>query len=360
MPLPASGAFLEFHETPHRTVQNVPGASPGAFHDHDTPPAPGDRWQCIGESESNGLIVLDTVTGEVRAVERPGQEAGGDLLATSLTALAALVREVEALASGAADPAARGGRRGAAVADAALAEAEERMRAVDPALFAAHPHHPHWHTALVVASLGWGARPGGPQDGLAYVFEPDLVTSLGHVFDRGAPEEGELEDTVRRYLPEDLPAGLTHAPTRRLLTDVGLPLDTDGLDLPTDGPLAALPGSDSRFLLGWWVEDLTIALDGTTGAVTVHDPGGDYGDLAPYLNRDLSALLHALWTYERLATEWYHAYDEDDHAVINPHALLHDVVDDRIRAVDPDAFATPRHSWRMLAEDPYTGGFLCD
>ncbi|MFJ9697040.1 SUKH-4 family immunity protein [Kitasatospora sp. NPDC101183] len=352
-----SGAFLEFHEAPHRPV----GVTvPGVFHD-DTPPGPEDRRQCLGESGSNGLITLDTVTGEVRAVEWPGQEAGGELLATSLPALAALVREVEAVASGAADPTARGGRRGTAVADAVIAEAEERMRAIDPALFAAHPRHPHWRTALVVASLPWGARPGGPEDGLAYVFEPDLVESLGHVFDT------DDEPTVRRYRPEDLPAELVHAPTRRLLTEVGLPLDVDVLGLPSEGPLTPAPGAEPHHLfLAWWADDLRISLDGTTGAVLVHDPTGGYGDLAPYLNRDLSALLYALWTYERLATEWYHENeddprdDSDDETVIDPHALLLNEVDARIEAVDPEAFATPDHSWRRLAEDPYTGGFLCD
>ncbi|WP_354637334.1 hypothetical protein [Kitasatospora camelliae] len=42
----------------------------------------------------------------------------------------------------------------------------------------------------------------------------------------------------------------------------------------------------------------------------------------------------------------------------DPQALLLAVVDRLVEAVDPEAFATPAHTWRMLAEDPYTGGLL--
>lgn len=38
--------------------------------------------------------------------------------------------------------------------------------------------------------------------------------------------------------------------------------------------------------------------------------------------------------------------------------MLHSVVDGLVEAVDPEAFATPAHSWRMLAEDGHTGGLL--
>jgi hypothetical protein len=30
-----------------------------------------------------------------------------------------------------------------------------------------------------------------------------------------------------------------------------------------------------------------------------------------------------------------------------------------ITAIDPEAFATPGHRWRMPAEDDHTGGLLC-
>lgn len=65
--------------------------------------------------------------------------------------------------------------------------------------------------------------------------------------------------------------------------------------------------------------------------------------------------------YERLRTEWRRWDDrrgDTAWAVFDPHVLLHSVVDGLVEAVDPEAFATPAHSWRMLAEDGHTGGLL--
>ncbi|MET7902480.1 SUKH-4 family immunity protein [Streptomyces sp. NPDC005355] len=114
--------------------------------------------------------------------------------------------------------------------------------------------------------------------------------------------------------------------------------------------------------IGWWPHDLMIALDGATGRLELpewYDEGGP----AAYLNRDLSALLYAWWVYERLRAEWSRWDDGvagDTWQVFDPPALLGSRVDAMVEAVDPEAFRTSGHSWRMLAEDPYTGGLLSD
>ncbi|MFI9361224.1 SUKH-4 family immunity protein [Kitasatospora sp. NPDC053057] len=335
--LPESGAFLEF---------GAPVSSPTG----------GGRWLVLGEAAYGDSVVLDGATGELWLGEGADPEAGGDLLASSLPALVALIREVEAVATGAADPDAHGGRRGAVVADAVVAAAEQRMRAVDGPLFARTARPAHWCTALLVASLAWGARPGEP-GGPAYVFEPDLVADLARLV-------GDDGGVVRRYRAEDLPAELTHEPTRRLLVEAGLPLDSEMLGVDPDEPLTTMarPHSD-RLALAYWPHDLVIGLDGATGRLELPDLY-DAGDPALYLHRDLSALLYALWTYERLRADWERwEYGDDegegeDWQVFDPQALLRAVVDELVERVDPEAWATPRHSWRLLAEDPYTGGLL--
>ncbi|GAA3083623.1 hypothetical protein GCM10020000_82260 [Streptomyces olivoverticillatus] len=89
----------------------------------------------------------------------------------------------------------------------------------------------------------------------------------------------------------------------------------------------------------------------------------DDGEPHAYLNRDLSALLYTLWTYERIRAEWYRwehggSGDREAWQVFDPQALLHNCVDAMVKAVDPQAFDTPEHSWRSLAEDGHTGGLL--
>ncbi|MFJ9773447.1 SUKH-4 family immunity protein [Kitasatospora sp. NPDC101157] len=332
--LPGDGAFLEFR---------APVAAPGG----------GGRRLVIGEAAYGDPVVLDGVTGELRL----GDGSEGDLLATSLPALVALVREVEAVATGAGDPGAHGGRRGAAVVDAVMADAERRMRAADGPLFARTARPAHWGTALLVTSLAWGARPGGP-GGSAYVFEPDLVADLARL----VGDDGD--GAVRRYGVEDLPAELTHEPTRRLLVKAGLPLDSEMFGVDPDDPLAAMDSTHpGRLALAHWPHDLVIALDGATGRLELP---GLYGadDPASYLHRDVSALLYALWTYERLRADhdrWEYGGGEDegeDWQVFDPQVFLRTVVEDLVERVDPEAWATPRHSWRLLAEDPYTGGLL--
>lgn len=44
--------------------------------------------------------------------------------------------------------------------------------------------------------------------------------------------------------------------------------------------------------------------------------------------------------------------------MFDPHTLLIGRVDSMVEAIDPEAFSTLSHSWRLHAEDSYTGGLL--
>ncbi|WP_457492481.1 SUKH-4 family immunity protein [Streptomyces sp. P5_D11] len=361
--LPESAAFLDFAGL---------GAGPPATLDIGEGAVGAGPLFVLGETEYCGSrVVLDGVSGEVHLAGRAGGALRRDLLASDLPALAGLIRETEAVALAAEQQDAGGGHRGAGGAAAVMGIAERRMREVDPGLFRAAAENPpaHWGTALLVASLAWGALPGAEADGLAYEFGADLVEELAALTDEGR---------VRRYRPEELPAALVHEPTRRLLTDVGLPLGGEMFGVEEEAPLVSMAeahpdcfrdadeGEEERgyqrdyLAIGWWPHDLAVALDGASGRLEL-PTWYDEGLPAAYLNRDLSALLYALWAYERLRTEW-RRWDNGRRAtawaVFDPHVLLLSVVDRLVEAVDPEAFATPAHSWRMLAEDGHTGGLL--
>ncbi|WP_435240926.1 SUKH-4 family immunity protein [Streptomyces cucumeris] len=342
------------------------------------------RLLVLGTTDYCGSrVVLDGDTGAVMLAEWAGSmrhpEAAADAgtglvhdpLASSLSALVELIGICEWVSETARDADAYGGRRGPDVMAEVIEAASGRLRTADPELFGAGSAPAHWRTCLLVRSLAWGARPG-PADGPAYAFGPDLVRDLARL---------DGDDRVRRYRPEELPDRLTHEPTRRLLTEAGLPLGGELLSVgeeplrtmaeahpdaftTADGEgFAAASGRAHQrdFLaLGWWPHDLAVALDGATGRLELPDWYGE-GEPAAYLNRDLSALLYAWWIYERLRKEWYrwdHGAAAETWRVFDPFALLSSRVDTMVEAVDPEAFRTPAHSWRMLAEDPYTGGLL--
>ncbi|MGE7433880.1 SUKH-4 family immunity protein [Kitasatospora sp. NPDC001175] len=347
--LPAAGADLVFNGLGAERLQQL---GPGEAADDG-------RWLVLGETDYCGTaVVLDGATGEVHLADRAGGELLRDLIASDLPALAGLIREVESVEPAARQTDSHGGRRGPAVVGEVIAAAEQRFRAIDPRLFEADTPPAHWPTALLVRALHWGARPGEPGT-LAYEFEPELVAELAAV-------DGSGE--VRRYQPQELPAGLTHEPTRRLLTEVGLPLDGELFGVgakPLRTMAEAHPGAATQrahqrdyIAIGWWPHDLVVALDGATGRLELPDWYDDGGPAA-YLHRDLSALLYACWTYGRLRDEWAR-WDRGagDWELFDPRALLGSHVDAMVEAVDPQAFETSGHSWRMLAEDPYTGGLL--
>nr|BFD90283.1 hypothetical protein KitaXyl93_16430 [Kitasatospora sp. Xyl93] len=356
--LPSTGAFLDFEALGDGQLTAFPAEAERLF-------VLGETEYCTPFAAGGSLVLLDGVTGEV-FLDNGGPRR--DLLASGLTALADLVREVDAVAEAARRPEALDGRRGPAVMAEVLAETERRMRDVDPGLFGdASAPPPHWGTALLVRALGWGALPGGP-GGPAYEITPELVAELAALTDQDGGS-----GRVHRFRSEELPAALVHGPTRQLLTEVGLPLGGAMFGV-CEEPLVTMgeaypeyfDGEEERpyqrdFLaLGDWPTDLTIALDGATGRLELPDWYDD-GHPEAYLNRDLSALLYALWTYERLRAEWDrwdYGRARDTWAVFDPQALLSAVVDRLVEAVDPEAFASPGCSWRLLAEDGHMGGLL--
>ncbi|GGU73392.1 hypothetical protein GCM10010211_44120 [Streptomyces albospinus] len=380
--LPEEAADLQF--TAARDGQLKPLRGDGAIGEKGTATAAGDSAPStlllLGDDYyCEAQLALDGASGRVYLLAEEHDGWRGDLLASGVPELAGLIREIEAVSAPPRGSDPYGGRRGPAVIAEVRRHAEERMRRIDPELFAGPTPPAHWPTSLLVRTLHWGTKRGAPGE-LAYVLTPELVAQI------------DVDGQVRRYTPDELPPQLTHEPTRRLLTEIGLPCDA-GFFTPHDGPLrtmaeahpdeydapAAEPGDDHpgtdqddqpsrdyqrNFLaLGWWPHDLVIALDGATGRVELPDWYDD-GDPAAYLHRDVSALLHACWTYGQLRAEWERwdlgaGGEPGEWAVFTPQSLLANVVDDMVRDVDPEAFATSRHSWRLLAEDDYTGGLLC-
>ncbi|MFF2143937.1 SUKH-4 family immunity protein [Kitasatospora sp. NPDC058190] len=355
--LPTTGAFLDFGVLDDGSLKAFPGGAERLF-------VLGETDYCTPFAAVGNLVLLDGTTGEVFLGDGGPRR---DPLASDLTALAALVREVDAVGEAARRPEALDGRRGPAVVAEVMAEAERRMREIDPVLFERSAAPAHWGTALLVRALGWGALPGGP-DGPAYEVGRELVAELAALTD----EDGGA-GLVHRFRPEGLPATLVHEPTRRLLTEVGLPLGGAMFGV-CEEPLVTMAeaypeyfdGEEERpyqrdyLALGDWPTDLTIALDGATGRLELPDWYDD-GQPEAYLNRDLSALLYALWTYERLRAEWErwdYGRGRETWAVFDPQSLLSTVVDRLVEAVDPEAFASPGRSWRLLAEDGHMGGLL--
>ncbi|MGF1428400.1 SUKH-4 family immunity protein [Kitasatospora sp. LaBMicrA B282] len=347
--LPAAGADITFRPTTEPLAPLAPGQP---------------QHLVIGETWSNGPVVLDGATGRLYLAEWTGSTLERDLLATDLPALARLIEVVEGVDQEAARPEARDGRRGGAVFAEELAAATERLRAADPELHRAAEPPAYWGSVLLLNALSWGARPGGPGE-LAYCFEADLVSDLADLIEGDGPGE------VLRYRPELLPAGLTHEPTRRLLTECGLPADA-GLfaarpePLPTlleefgDDAVADRPYQAGFLAIGDWPHDLEVALDGATGRLEL-PAWYDDDSPAPYLHRDLSALLYACWRYERLRADWDRWGEADapgDWAVFDPRQVLLDAVDELVEEVDPESFATEERSWYQLANDAHTGGLL--
>ncbi|MGI5352871.1 SUKH-4 family immunity protein [Streptomyces sp. CA-250714] len=338
----------------------------------DAPVALDGQLLVLGRTDHwEARLVLDGDGGGVHLVAWEGDDLCHDLIASGLPELAALIREIEAVSGSPRDPVPPGQQRGLAALARIREETARRLRRADPRLYQLYDAEEpvrepaHWGTALLVRTLHRAARPGAPGE-LAYEIEPEMVEQLA--------EDG----AVRRFTDDELPVGLTHAPTRRLLTGIGLPRVAD-LFTVTDGPLrtmgeahphyfepdAELPTRAYQrdfFALGWWTWDLALALDGATGRVELPD-WFDRGSPAAYLHQDLSALLLACWTYQQAHHAWarwdigaggrpapWHVY--------SPKHLLECRVACLVEAVDPAAWATEWHSWPQMENDDHTGGLL--
>ncbi|MFE6871185.1 SUKH-4 family immunity protein [Kitasatospora sp. NPDC057692] len=261
---------------------------------------------------------------------------------------------------------------GPATVDAAVRLGLQELREADPDLWQRTGGRPaHWETALRIRALAWGAEPPAA-DGAPYTVGPDLVEDLAEL--TGAA-------TVRRFLPGELPDRLVHAPTRKLLTEIGLPVSSSRgpLTVAAEGPLGTMAQAypdtypddvdeqstarahqGDHLALGGWTYDLEAALDPTTGRIELPDRHDD-DQSAPYLHRDLAALLHVLWTYERLRAERRRTTGPcapSPWAVFRPRDLLDSVAVPVLRALDPQAWAGEDQFWPTRADDCHMGELL--
>ncbi|HET6857135.1 MAG TPA: SUKH-4 family immunity protein, partial [Streptomyces sp.] len=176
---------------------------------------------------------------------------------------------------------------------------------------------------------------------------------------------------VARFAEADLPAALTHEPTRRFLRDVGLPVDGGMFTLDEDRPARTLAEvyahegkdllpdrADRLVCLGYLVEDIDLVVDGDTGLILgrhTEDAG-----LRP-VNADVSTLAFTLWLLRRArAVDTEHKVTDESYAVLA--ATMHEV----LAEVDPIACdgaaggAAGDDGWRYWPEtlDDEAGGAL--
>ncbi|MEV6122956.1 SUKH-4 family immunity protein [Streptomyces sp. NPDC052077] len=310
------------------------------------------------DGEGADTVVLDGATGEVSTTyflpDRP------DLmelepLAPSLRALADFATAVDELAALRGRFAFCAGRYGPEVAAEAsgllLTLFEEGSAAGEPA--------PLWLMTALIRPLALVAGPGG-RSGLTL----DLPS-------RFLDEEFGAGETVR-FEDVDFPAALAHEPSRRFLREVGLPEDGVWFSLNTETPLPTLaeygaddpasgpppPGADRLIRLGYLIEDTSLVVDGTTGAVLSWSEAE--GVLRP-LNADLSTLAFTLWLIHR-----ERALDEE-HELSDAYEQLADTMIRTLAAVDPVACDPTARTvpgddglryWPGVFED-YAGAGLC-
>ncbi|MEX3102352.1 MULTISPECIES: SUKH-4 family immunity protein [unclassified Streptomyces] len=202
---------------------------------------------------------------------------------------------------------------------------------------------PYWKTIAVIRPLALIAGPG-TTSGLALDLPPRLLDD----------EYGQGE--IVRFEEMDFPPALTHTPTRHFLARVGLPEEAVWFTLDTDAPLRTLPDycadeslthelppqAPHLIRLGSLLEDTSLVLDGTTGAVLSYT----FPDktLRP-LNADISTLAFTFWLIHRERTldalhDLTHTYDQ-----------LTEAMNHTLAAVDPTAvLLTEDDDWRYWPE----------
>ncbi|WP_413757454.1 SUKH-4 family immunity protein [Streptomyces sp. MMBL 11-3] len=215
-----------------------------------------------------------------------------------------------------------------------------------------------WRTTALIRPLALVAGP--PADASLALDLPARL--LDREFGQGR---------VMRFEDVDFPAALTHEPTRRFLRETGLPEDGHLFHLDTDVPLPTLAeyyederphvltpdrlpaGSDRLIRLGHLIEDDSLVVDGTTGAI-LHWNEPDATLHA--LNTDVSTLAFTLWLLHRERTideSLAHELTEtayDQLATTMTHTLA---------TIDPTGTTTEatRHYWTQAFQDE-AGGVL--
>ncbi|MEU0431046.1 SUKH-4 family immunity protein [Streptomyces sp. NPDC006290] len=297
-------------------------------------------------------IVLDGTTGEVSSTYVQRNPARLDLspLAPSLEALLRFAAATEELTMSRGGPGPFGPK--------AVAEVSDRLSAVFEDA-AGEDVPPYWRMASLIRPL---ARIAGPGEGLVLALPKRLLDE-----EFGAGEIMRFEDV-------DFPPALTHEPTRRFLRESGLPEDGFLFQLDTEVPLPALteyyaderpdefsagllPASADRLIrLGYLLEDTSLVVDGTTGAVLAwSEPDLT---LRP-LNADISTLAFTLWLLHREKTV------DAAHGLSDSYEQLAATLTQTLATVDPAACdPTPtlpgddgRRRWPEIFEDQ-AGGML--
>ncbi|MFE6283151.1 SUKH-4 family immunity protein [Streptomyces sp. NPDC057877] len=316
-------------------------------------------------------ILLDGATGEVSTTyffhDRPDLMESRPL-APSLRLLVRFATATDELAGLRGQFASYASRRGAQAATEAsqqlLAVFEEGMREAG----AGDEMPLFWRIAAVIRPLalvaGRSTRSGLAADLPARLLEDE--------FGAGA---------VVRFEDVDFPAALVHEPTRRFLREVGLPEDGVWFGVDTDVPLptlaqycaderesvfrtADLPtrdrlpeGAHRLIRLGHLLEDTSLVIDGTTGAVFAWSEAETV--LRP-LNTDVSTLAFTLWLIHREKSL------DAEHDLTDAYEQLAATMARTLAAVDPLAVdPTPRtpddDGWRYWPEmfEDEAGGGLC-
>ncbi|WP_374777644.1 SUKH-4 family immunity protein [Streptomyces sp. NBC_01310] len=289
-------------------------------------------------------VVLDGATGRVFSMEL-FEDAPGLIdvtpLAPSLDALARLLAQVDDFRSRRGRFSVLAGRTGADV----VAEAS--------ALLMSAFTEEDW------GDEGWGGAPL-PSAGrhalpavwrIAAVIRPlALVAGAGSglrlELPKGLLDEEFGTDEMVRIEPSALPAALVHEPTRRFLTEVGLPkvelmfglwrdeyllrpLAESGISAD-QAPSRTLPAdAENLICLGSLVHDFEVVIDGRTGLLS-HRLYDD--DTTTPVNADISTLAFTMWMFSR-----EQRLDEEHRFTHDFYHQLADTMVEVLASVDPVA-----------------------
>ncbi|MEV8066944.1 SUKH-4 family immunity protein [Streptomyces sp. NPDC085995] len=268
--------------------------------------------------EEGDEVVLDGTTGRVFSMWLYAKSPGGAELfplapsVGALTRLLTVVDDFRTLRGRFADLAGRTGPEAVRAAERLLTEAfageewgEDGWGPAGPRSGWEDPLPVYWRTAAAIRPLGLIAGPGG-----------GLVLDLPE----GLLDEVFGGEGMVRLADDHLPPALVHAPTRRFLTEVGLPGDGFMFYGPAPEPLPTLPQrwaesrSDPRLahlwkgdeqlppdaehlvVLGGLVHDFEVLIDGRTGALFYTEFQADH--VVP-VNADVSTLAFTLWLHQR-------------------------------------------------------------
>ena len=166
-----------------------------------------------------------------------------------------------------------------------------------------------------------------------------------------------------------LPAALVHEPTRRFLTEVGLPrdgimfgMDSDDTPLPTlpedrassqrnpahrhlwNGTDELPPDAEHMVVLGGLMHDFIVLIDGRTGALHYAEYNADR--VVP-VNADISTLAFTVWMHSREGR-----LDEEHHFTHDFYHQLAETMTEVLSSVDPVAClpATDEDDYRYWPE----------